>query len=537
MSENETEIRNQSVMQSAKPEKGWDWSILTDNPIIIKQSRVRLKRSSMISWFMTIGVLASAVIWMEFQFGTKRYDRSAGYILGGMIFMMLLAGTQQLALMITATRATGMIDFHRLSPQSPLSLMVGFLVGGPIREYAIVAFGMPFLILACVLYGTPLLGLFVILLAAFSLALLLYGLTLVSAMLSKNPNPNAAKGASWGVFAAVGMLAPLLSGTMAVDRLAGDPPKAQFYGIATNVPIVFTGIASVASAFFLVAGVRRFKDDIRPSLTKRQTILALSMAVLIGWGLMFQATLPYERFVGALELSVIGFWVATSFILCGTAAPDRVTYIGGLRRSLRLGLRRPGPFEDRALNRSVIVVFAVILAIGILGLYTIRNPIQNNAVALPGASTATAILVALEFGLALQYYRLRLGKQAGGAFALFLFVAWFVPFILGMALTLASGISEVNEANGYILMSISPLFGVPLGADTINISDIPIKECQLAALIPTLFAVFIFNQMITNLQRRIDRRILPEHQSPNADPFAWLDNATPQELVARKMKS
>jgi hypothetical protein len=186
MSENETEIRNQSVMQSAKPEKGWDWSILTDNPIIIKQSRVRLKRSSMISWFMTIGVLASAVIWMEFQFGTKRYDRSAGYILGGMIFMMLLAGTQQLALMITATRATGMIDFHRLSPQSPLSLMVGFLVGGPIREYAIVAFGMPFLILACVLYGTPLLGLFVILLAAFSLALLLYGLTLVSAMLSKN---------------------------------------------------------------------------------------------------------------------------------------------------------------------------------------------------------------------------------------------------------------------------------------------------------------------------------------------------------------
>ena len=177
------------------------------------------------------------------------------------------------------------------------------------------------------------------------------------------------------------------------------------------------------------------------------------------------------------------------------------------------------------------------LAIGILGLYAIRNPIQNNDVALPGASTATAILVALEFGLVLQYYRLRLGKQAGGAVALFLFVAWFVPFMLGMALTLASGISEENEANGYILMSISPLFGVPLGADTMNISDIPIKECQLAALIPTLFAVFIFNQMITNLQRRIDRRILPEHQSPNVDPFAWLDEASPQDLVSRKMKS
>jgi hypothetical protein len=78
MSENETEITAETMANTTKPEKGWDWSILTDNPIIIKQSRVRLKRSSMISWFMTIGVLASAVIWMEFQFGTKRYDRSAG---------------------------------------------------------------------------------------------------------------------------------------------------------------------------------------------------------------------------------------------------------------------------------------------------------------------------------------------------------------------------------------------------------------------------------------------------------------------------
>ena len=243
MSVNETEITAESVANTTKPEKGWDWSILTDNPIIIKQSRVRLKRSSMISWFMVIGVLASAVIWMEFQFGTKRYDRSAGYILGGMVFLMLIVGTQQLALMITATRATGMIDFHRLSPQSPVSLLIGFLAGGPIREYAIVAFAIPFLILACVLYGTPLTGLFILLLAAFSLTLLMHGLTLVSAMLSKNPNPNAAKGASWGVFASMGMLGPLFSGTMAVDRLAGDPPKAQFYGIATTVPIVFTGIA------------------------------------------------------------------------------------------------------------------------------------------------------------------------------------------------------------------------------------------------------------------------------------------------------
>ncbi|MEI7923110.1 MAG: hypothetical protein WCJ40_14485 [Planctomycetota bacterium] len=123
----------------------------------------------MISWMMIIGVLASASIWMEYQFKTKRYDRSAGYMLGAMIFMMLIIGATQLALMINTTRSSGMIDFHRLSPQSPRSLLFGFMIGGPIREYAIVLFAIPFLVMACILYGTPLLGLIHILVAILRL--------------------------------------------------------------------------------------------------------------------------------------------------------------------------------------------------------------------------------------------------------------------------------------------------------------------------------------------------------------------------------
>jgi len=60
------------------------------------------------------------------------------------------------------------------------------------------------------------------------------------------------------------------------------------------------------------------------------------------------------------------------------------------------------------------------------------------------------------------------------------------------------------------------------------------KSCQLAALLPTLTAVFVFNMMVSNLQKRIDKRILPEHSAADADPFAWLDQATPRELVSGK---
>ncbi len=524
--------KNRFITTVLKP----DWSILTDNPIIIKQTRVRLKRSSMISWMMIVGVLASASIWMEYQFKTKRYDRSAGYMLGAMIFMMLIIGATQLALMINTTRSSGMIDFHRLSPQSPRSLLFGFMIGGPIREYAIVLFAIPFLVMACILYGTPLLGLIQILLAILMLTLVMHGMTIVSAMLAKNTNPNAAKGATWGIFAAMGMLGPIFSGTLAIDRLAGDPPMVYFFGVKANALMVFSGVAGIAVVFFMIAGVRRFQDDIRPSLTKRQAIMAMSLSILVGWGFMFHVNYFNNSYIYLAELIVIGIWAVLSFLLIATASPERVAYIGGLRRSLRLGLRRPSPFQDRALNRWVLLIFAGIVTIGIAGLYSIRNEENHKTLPLPGASTATAVLMVIEFGLAMQYYRLRIGKLAGGALALFLFVAWFMPFMLGMALSLVSNMPNENEGLGYVIMSISPVFGVPLGAGVVSITA-PITECRLAALIPTLAAVFIFNQMITNLQRRIDRRIMPEHREPDADPFAWLDNSTPSELVARRIKS
>lgn len=526
----------QPRLKSAEPR---DWSILTDNPIIIKQARVRLKRSSVVSWMMIIGVLSLAVIWMEFQFNTKRYDRSAGYILGGMIFMMLIVGATALGQMITVTRASGMIDFHRLSPQSPRSLLFGFMLGGPIREYAMVLFAIPFLTLACVLYGTPLLGLLQILIAIFMLTLLMHSLTVVSSMLTKNPNPAAAKGAAWGVFASMGMLGPLISGTMAVDRVAADPMKVSFFGLPVQWPLLFSAIAAVPILFFMIAGVRRFRDDHCPSLTKKQGLAAFASFLLIGLGLLFNLEYRPRMFqhdlIRVIELIAIGFWIFTSFILIATASPERIAYIGGLRRSLRLGLRRPGAFDDRALNRWALLCYAALMSAALSCFGLIRHSPYDDTPLLPGATSATAVLVVLEFGLALQYFRLRLGKYAGGGMALFFFIAWFLPFMLGMAITLAS--TPDQEISGMLVMSISPIFGIPLGSGGTFLDEVPVQSCQLAALLPTLSAVFIFNQMITSLQRRIDRRIMPEHQTPASDPFAWLEDASASDLVRRSKKS
>lgn len=511
--------------------KSLDLSILLDNPIIIKQKRVRLKRSSILSWLMFVGLIASSLIWMEFQFGRQRYDRSAGYILGGMIFILLIGGTQQLGLMINAARATGMIDFHRLSPQTPLSLYIGFLLGAPIRELIIVGFSGIFLVLACVLYQTSLLGVFAILFAFLVLCLNLYGLSIVSVMLARNPNPNAAKGAAWGVFAAMGMLGPLFSGTMAINRAASEPPQIQFWGVKASVFLIFAMTGLISFAFLIIAGVRRFQDDNRPSLTKKQAITAFFFAIVTGLGILFQNDSVGTDFLIPLELGVIAFWALCSMILLATASPERVAYIGGLRRSLRLGLRRPSPLQDRALNRWALVAIALLMTTGITLMNLFRNGNYDSVQNLPSVTTATAILVVLQFGLALQYFRLRLGRHASGAMLACFIVAWVLPILMGFSVTIA-GTGPELQSTGVRIMSVSPVPGIILGSGSIPRMENDIRACQLAALLPALVSVFIFNMMITNLQRRIDKRILPDHKINSGDPFAYLEHTTARELVS-----
>lgn len=526
-------------MQSKTPKKSVfsdiDSAMIFDNPIIIRQTRVRLRRSSIVTWLMFVGLISCSLLWMEFQFGRQRYDRSAGYIMGGMVFMMLIVGTQQVGLMLNAVRATGMIDFHRLSPQSPLSLYIGFLLGGPIREYLITAFAGLFLLLACVLYGTPIFGVSLILLAFLMLCFNLYGLSIVSVMLARNPNPNAAKGAAWGVFAAMGALGPLFSGMMVLDRMATQPTQVTFFGYNFNVFVLFSLVTLVSFGYLLTAGVRRFRDDNCPSLNKKQALSAYACAILFGIGIAYHNSFMDENLVQTFEVMIIGFWVIVSFILLATASPERVVYIGGLRRSLRLGLRRPGPFQDRALNRWTLGGFAILLTIGISSLSFVRNEVAVAAESLPSVSTATAILVMLQYGLGLQYFRLRLGKNSGGALFGFYVLAWVLPFLLGISVTVAGSGPELEDA-GLIIMCISPVPGVVIGSGIIPDLGSAQSSAQLAALLPTLISVFLFNTMIVNLQRRIDRRILPDHKAENADPFAYLEHVSARDLVGNSSR-
>ena len=74
--------------------------------------------------------------------------------LGLQAVILAIMGASQVGSAVGAARASGILDFHRVSPLSPAELVLGFFFGAPIREYLLFACTLPFSIL-CVAMGTP----------------------------------------------------------------------------------------------------------------------------------------------------------------------------------------------------------------------------------------------------------------------------------------------------------------------------------------------------------------------------------------------
>ena len=66
-------------------------------------------------------------------------------------------GTGSVAGGISREAADGMVDYQRLTPMTPLSKIVGYLFGLPIREYVLFATTLPFTIY-CIFVGNIPLG-------------------------------------------------------------------------------------------------------------------------------------------------------------------------------------------------------------------------------------------------------------------------------------------------------------------------------------------------------------------------------------------
>ena len=117
------------------------WKIWA-NPIFRRYCQSRLRpRGLGVTLLITVliaGFIVALVNTIGVRVEKNHVDAARGAIIPLLVLqdiLLFILGTAQVAGGMTAERDEGVIDYQRLIPMSPLSKVVGYLFGLPVREY------------------------------------------------------------------------------------------------------------------------------------------------------------------------------------------------------------------------------------------------------------------------------------------------------------------------------------------------------------------------------------------------------------------
>ncbi len=480
---------------------------LLDNPIFIKHVRSRLRRQNLGASTVVVLVLCICIAWGGYELEGFANGGAFGVLLGLQAVLLVLMGAAQVGSSVGAARASGILDFHRVSPLTPTELTIGFFFGAPIREYILLACTLPFSVL-CLAFGTPSVHGFVqLMILLIASAWVFHGLALLNALLGKaRANPRGVVGL---VIFVVFFGSNIVIGMTRSAALVDTDLRLHFYGISLPwLTVVLLHMAAVLYFTYLATRRKMGSERIHP-LSKPQSIAALvtTAALLVG-------TIWRREAFAVLEVATLYLLVVTAILLILMVTPNRAEYDKGLWRARKQGLAHLPWWDDLSLNR----VFLVIACAIVLVTATVASSGSPEAIA-PGSvpnsvagsfplAIAAGVLVGAYFGLAHQYFALRFGGRSKTYFALFLFMGWLVPIVAGTILMMASlsGPSDAEKVSG-VIFSLSPAAGIA-GIAVLDRADAYSTAVRAAAITPALLFTFVFNSLLISARRRAYKEFL-----------------------------
>ena len=534
------------------------------NPIFVRCLRSRLRPNQALAYGAITVVIAGFIFAMVFLAGgrvagTAIVARTAIVpLLALQSFILLLLGTGSAATGVALERDLGMLDFHRMTPMSPTSKILGFLFGLPVREYFMFALTLPFMLAAFVLAEVSLfrvLELYVV----FGSGVLLYHLTgMAAGMVTKR-----ARRASWLAQAIVLILyfvlpqfghagftsfsyltyMPTLRSLLAEEAGVGGwsivAELQKAFGLGAEIDVPFFGLMLRASlyslfiqglaslSFFLIVR-RKLKDEAAPSFGKTYAValFAAVTTLLVGsvWPYWVGAVKKLSLFAlakgggatfqpeAALLVFVVLIVVFGAFVL-SIVTPGEASFLRGIRRARRLKLQHAPPRADEAPGLWVALALAGICAAGYLSLvvYALRN---GGAGLAGGTGIAEALVPATIMGLTLVEVHGARARLEGKLFLVYVFGLWIVPLMVMAVLAAAAGYSTPMGMLG----SISPLWSIqasvhPLFLAMGKSAGLPRGswEVVIAAVVLRVgFAAFFFTQTRALHARLLQRDAAPE---------------------------
>lgn len=418
------------------------------------------------------------------HFWTKQTGRSMfNLLLVAQFIIMYVVGSNQIIATVVEDRRNGIMDFHRLTPQSSLSLVTGYVLGGPLREYLLFAMSLPFTFLAVIMGKIPVfttLSFYLVFLMGtifFNLCALLAGLVvkknryvigiiLILMVISFMLVPMFVKTG----FSLLLHLTPfptflhLLFTTFSLEQAAEaliniNFTTVDFYSVNVPVALFNVGILVLASVFMMVALCRKLHHEPAPAFSRTHTA-GLFLAVMLlalgnAWTKLGET--GTQRFITMILMEGLLFLFV---LLAETITPSALTYCKAVQRARKQGRTYLKPWCDEASNIGVTIVlvtvisiFCALLMMRIGPQWSSENDILTVNEIVPAFLLVVFAMVA--YASLKEYTEFAWPGSERNYFALFLFVIWILPLVAGMIFGRALG----GEIGAYGA-SACPLIGV-----------------------------------------------------------------------------
>jgi hypothetical protein len=521
---------------------------LADNPLFVKHVRSRLRRGVVMPSIFVVCFFSLCIVWLDLSI-FKADDAVGSHLFFWLqALILMLMGGSQVAAAVGYVKESGILDFHRVTPVPSSVQALGFLLGAPIREWILFGCTLPFA-LVCAIHGPwGLSGFTKVLLVQITGAFLYHAIGVVTGLAGR------AKGASGRLVAIVvalnigasnfseeGIYGPTLLSPLPVyyDVAFGNPqPKAAMraqrnpnrpgfnqpgpvpmnpgfpqlakpdpHFFAASVPLVVQTLLFQSSifVFLMIAAARRFRSSRMPLYSKRQALVFAAVLAFLTLGSLWESSGP------TVILASAYFLTFTIFLLESTVTPAVGDVAKGLQRARRHGAS-VSVWSDLATNTVAVACFAAIV-FAALAVAVIVAPMPNpaNVRFEPWGPPAVAILAVLSYGWALQYFHLHYGRRAQSYFALFLFIVWVVPIVVG-GLLMASGAKDAG-----VLMGASPIIGIAMSGE-LNLPLDPVLV-HVVTIAPGAVFTLLFAALVRNEERRLAERVRKEHEVRTVEAY------------------
>ncbi len=474
--------------------------LVLQNPVLVKHLRSRLRPQHLIPLVLMVAAICACITWASMAGEDPR-----GGLMGLITFqglLLFLVGSSAVAAAVSTARESGMLDFHRISPQRPLALSLGFLLGAPVREFVLFACTLPFALVLAAQADHALLPWLAVTADLLLLSPLYYAIAILAGLALPKRTSSTTLTLMLIIFLHMGWMMQA-AGSLTIIPLTAALGKDA----ATTAPHINTTILGYPApallvcllhqlpilVFLLVAITRKMRHELAYPLTKLDAISFYSVMALLllsdaPAGLAMLDSSPHG---GSPELGGIALTYGLALLGCVFVAlvtPDAGAFARAVRHARKLGFSQPSNWEERAANPATVAAFAAIfLVAGVVASTILPGPhVQVMRVIVGAFVGACAVLF---FGLAKQSFDLVFGKNSNSYFLLLLFACWALPLLIALSLSV---IANGEDALMYLIMALSPLAGIGLAiaANPEYISAVSFTAVTASAVLAVVSAAF-----------------------------------------------